>query len=111
MSFAMYGVGLLVLIGGLVYVAVLSHVHSQWIVAMVIVLLGAGLNGRGEQYEAAGFEVSPPGSPAMLDLHLKRGHLDNRHPGFRIAVYPADCAENPRVQCILRRAAMHGFAR
>ncbi len=43
MSFAMYGVGLLVLIGGLVYVAVLSHVHSQWIVAMVIVLLGAGL--------------------------------------------------------------------
>lgn len=43
MSFALYGVGLVILIGGLVYVAVLSHVHSQWIVAMVIILAGAGL--------------------------------------------------------------------
>jgi len=43
MSFGLYGLGLLVLIGGLVYVAVLTHVHSQWIVAMIIVLLGAGL--------------------------------------------------------------------
>jgi peptidoglycan/LPS O-acetylase OafA/YrhL len=43
MSFALYAVGLLILIGGLVYVAVLTHVHSQWIVAMVIVLVGAGL--------------------------------------------------------------------
>jgi cytochrome c biogenesis protein CcdA len=43
MSFALYAVGLVILIGGLVYVAVLTHVHSQWIVAMVIVLVGAGL--------------------------------------------------------------------
>jgi peptidoglycan/LPS O-acetylase OafA/YrhL len=43
MSFGLYGLGLVVLIGGLVYVAVLTHVHSQWIVAMVIVLVGAGL--------------------------------------------------------------------
>jgi hypothetical protein len=43
MSFALYGLGILVLIGGLVYVAVLSHVASHWIVAMVIILLGAGL--------------------------------------------------------------------
>jgi peptidoglycan/LPS O-acetylase OafA/YrhL len=43
MSFALYGVGLLVLIGGLVYVAVLTHVASHWIVAMVIILIGAGL--------------------------------------------------------------------
>jgi len=43
MSFALYTVGLLVLIGGLVYVAVLTHVHSQWIVAMVFVLVGAGI--------------------------------------------------------------------
>jgi hypothetical protein len=43
MSFGLYGLGLLILIGGLVYVAVLTHVHSQWIVAMIIVLLGAGL--------------------------------------------------------------------
>jgi peptidoglycan/LPS O-acetylase OafA/YrhL len=43
MSFALYLGGILVLIGGLVYVAVLTHVHTQWIVAMVIVLFGAGL--------------------------------------------------------------------
>jgi peptidoglycan/LPS O-acetylase OafA/YrhL len=43
MSFGLYGLGLLILICGLVYVAVISHVHSQWIVAMIIVLLGAGL--------------------------------------------------------------------
>ncbi len=43
MSFALYALGLLILIGGLVYVAVLSHVHSQWIVAMVVILAGAGL--------------------------------------------------------------------
>ena len=43
MSFALYVVGMLILIGGLIYVAVLTHVHSQWIVAMVIVLAGAGL--------------------------------------------------------------------
>jgi peptidoglycan/LPS O-acetylase OafA/YrhL len=43
MSFALYLVGIVILIGGLVYVAVLTHVHPQWIVAMVIVLVGAGL--------------------------------------------------------------------
>jgi hypothetical protein len=43
MSFALYIVGILILIGGLVYVAVLTHVHTQWIVAMVIILVGAGL--------------------------------------------------------------------
>jgi hypothetical protein len=35
MSFALYLVGIAILIGGLVYVAVLTHVHTQWIVAMV----------------------------------------------------------------------------
>jgi len=43
MSFGLYGLGLLILIGGLVYVAVLTHVHTPWIVAMIILLLGAGL--------------------------------------------------------------------
>ena len=43
MSFALYVAGMVILIGGLIYVAVLTHVHSQWIVAMVIVLAGAGL--------------------------------------------------------------------
>ena len=43
MSFALYIVGILILISGLVYVAVLTHVHTQWIVAMVIILVGAGL--------------------------------------------------------------------
>jgi membrane-bound acyltransferase YfiQ involved in biofilm formation len=43
MSFALYLVGMVILIGGLAYVAVLTHVHTQWIVAMVVVLVGAGL--------------------------------------------------------------------
>ncbi len=43
MSFALYGAGLLILIGGLVYVAVLTHVASHWIIAKVIILVGAGL--------------------------------------------------------------------
>jgi peptidoglycan/LPS O-acetylase OafA/YrhL len=43
MSFALYAIGILVLIAGLVYVAVLTHVATHWIIAMVIVLIGAGL--------------------------------------------------------------------
>jgi hypothetical protein len=43
MSFALYSVGLLILIAGLAYVAVLAHVSTHWIVAMVIILIGAGV--------------------------------------------------------------------
>ncbi len=42
---AVYGIGMIVIIGGLVYVASLTHVHTQWIVAMVILVAGAGIVG------------------------------------------------------------------
>jgi hypothetical protein len=45
MAFGLYGLGIMILIGGLVYVAVLGHVATHWIVAMVIILAGAGLIG------------------------------------------------------------------
>ena len=45
MAFGLYALGGLILIGGLVYVAVLGHVATHWIIAMVIILVGAGLIG------------------------------------------------------------------
>ncbi len=45
MAFGLYVLGALILICGLVYVAVLAHVASHWIVAMVIIVAGAGLIG------------------------------------------------------------------
>lgn len=45
MSFAIYLVGFLILIGGLTYGAVLLHVPQRWIVVGVIVLLGLGIVG------------------------------------------------------------------
>lgn len=44
-SFAIYLIGMLVLIGGLAYVAVLLHVPQQWIIGGVVVLLGLGIVG------------------------------------------------------------------
>ena len=44
-SFAIYLLGAIVLIGGLDYVAHMSHVHTQWIVAMDVIILGAALIG------------------------------------------------------------------
>jgi hypothetical protein len=43
MSFALYLVGFLVLIGGLIYGAALMHVPTQWIVVAVLVLVGLGI--------------------------------------------------------------------
>lgn len=40
MSFAIYIVGFLIFIGGLVYAAVLLNVPQQWIVVGAVVLLG-----------------------------------------------------------------------
>ena len=45
MAFGLYALGILILIAGLAYVAVLGHVATHWIVAMVIILVGAGLIG------------------------------------------------------------------
>ncbi len=43
MSFGIYIVGYLILIGGLIYGAVMLHVPVQWIVVGGIVLTGLGI--------------------------------------------------------------------
>ena len=43
MSFGIYIVGFLVLIGGLIYAAVILHVAAHWIAAGAIVLLGLAI--------------------------------------------------------------------
>ena len=43
MSFAIYVVGYLILIAGLMYGAKLMHVPSQWIVVGAMVLAGLGI--------------------------------------------------------------------
>jgi hypothetical protein len=43
MSFGIYIAGFLILIGGLIYAAVLLHVPAQWIIVSAIVLTGAGI--------------------------------------------------------------------
>ena len=43
MSFAIYLIGFVILIGGLVYGATLLHVATHWIVVGAVVLLGLGL--------------------------------------------------------------------
>ena len=43
MSFGLYVIGYLVVIGGLTYGATLMHVPAHWIVAGAIVLIGLGI--------------------------------------------------------------------
>lgn len=43
MSFAIYIVGFVILIGGLIYAAVLLHLAAHWIVVGTVVLLGGGI--------------------------------------------------------------------
>jgi hypothetical protein len=45
MSFVLYTIGTLVLIAGVVYVCHLAHVPQHWVVAISILLLGAGIMG------------------------------------------------------------------
>ena len=40
-----YGIGVVVILIGLIYVASLTHVHTPWIVAMALLVLGAGIVG------------------------------------------------------------------
>jgi hypothetical protein len=42
-SFMIYAIGFLILLGGLVYGAVLLGVQTQWIVVGALVLLGLGI--------------------------------------------------------------------
>ncbi len=43
MSFAIYIVGFLIVIGGLIYGATILHLPLHWIVVGAVVLLGAGI--------------------------------------------------------------------
>ena len=43
MSFGIYAIGFVILIGGLVYAAHLVHMPTQWIVVGAIVLIGVGI--------------------------------------------------------------------
>jgi len=43
MSFGIYVVGFLILIGGLIYGAVILHLSTQWIVVGSIILLGLAI--------------------------------------------------------------------
>lgn len=43
MSFGIYLLGFLIMIGGLIYGAVLLHVPSHWIVVLTIILLGVAI--------------------------------------------------------------------
>ena len=45
MSFALYGVGTLIVIIGVLYVCHLVHLPSTWTAAIAILLVGAGLMG------------------------------------------------------------------
>src|SRR5438309_9415163 len=41
------------------------------------------------------------------DLHWERGHFDDCHSGFWIAIYTIDCAANTGVQRIFGGTALH----
>jgi len=43
MSFGLYAIGFVILIGGLIYGAHLAHMPAHWIVVGSIVLLGIGI--------------------------------------------------------------------
>jgi hypothetical protein len=43
MSFGLYAIGFAIVIGGLIYGAVLVHMPAHWIVVGAIVLLGVGI--------------------------------------------------------------------
>jgi hypothetical protein len=45
MSFGLYLVGTVILIAGVIYVCHLAHIPQHWVVAIAIVLLGAGVMG------------------------------------------------------------------
>ena len=43
MSFALYALGYLILIGGVAYLAHLMHIPQTYIIAVVVILLGIGV--------------------------------------------------------------------
>lgn len=45
MSFGLYTLGTIILIIGVAYVCHLAHVPEKWVIAMCILILGAGIMG------------------------------------------------------------------
>jgi hypothetical protein len=43
MSFGIYAIGYVIVIGGLIYAANLMHIPTHWIAAGAIILLGVGI--------------------------------------------------------------------
>lgn len=43
MNFGIYLIGYLIVIAGVVYAMNLMHIHSQYIVAVAVIMLGAGI--------------------------------------------------------------------
>jgi hypothetical protein len=43
MSFGLYSIGFVIVIGGLIYAAALMHIPAQWIVVGSVILLGIGI--------------------------------------------------------------------
>jgi hypothetical protein len=43
MSFGIYAIGFVIVIGGLIYGATLMHIPTHWIVVGAVVLLGLGI--------------------------------------------------------------------
>ena len=43
MSFGLYAIGFVIMIGGLIYGAALMHVPAHWIAVGAVVLLGVGI--------------------------------------------------------------------
>jgi uncharacterized membrane protein len=43
MSYTLYVIGFVIVIGGLIYGAALMHIPTQWIVVGAVVLLGMGI--------------------------------------------------------------------
>ena len=43
MSFGLYAIGYLIVIGGVIYVAHLMHIPQAWIIGIAVILLGIGI--------------------------------------------------------------------
>ena len=43
MSFGLYAIGYLIVIGGVIYMAHLMHIPQTWIIAIAVILLGIGV--------------------------------------------------------------------
>lgn len=44
-SFAIYAIGTVILIAGVIYICHLVHLPQQWIIGLTILLIGAGIIG------------------------------------------------------------------